>query len=81
MESLLPPVERAATGEIPIAITLVHYTYVFGQTGAPLDYVRLSKILGGGNYIALNNKTPHPTRENCSSTISWVTKALKSWPN
>jgi iron(III) transport system substrate-binding protein len=40
VESLLPPVERAATGEIPIAITLVHYTYVFGQTGA----LRLCKI-------------------------------------
>ena len=60
VESLLPPVERAATGEIPIAITLVHYTYVFGQTGAPLDYVRLPKMLGDGNYIALNNKAPHP---------------------
>jgi iron(III) transport system substrate-binding protein len=60
VESLLPPVERAATGEIPIAITLVHYTYVFGQTGAPLDYVRLPKMLGDGNYIALNNKAPRP---------------------
>src|SRR5918993_621956 len=49
-----------ATDEIPIAITLVHYTYVFGQSGAPLDYVRLPKMLGDGNYIALNNKAPRP---------------------
>jgi ABC-type Fe3+ transport system substrate-binding protein len=55
----LAPVERAATGEIPIAITPVHYTYIFGQTGAPLDYVRLPKMLGDGNYIALNNKALH----------------------
>jgi hypothetical protein len=27
---------------------------------APLDYVRLPKMLGDGNYIALNNKAPHP---------------------
>jgi iron(III) transport system substrate-binding protein len=32
-ESLLPPVERAITGEVPIAITLLHYTYVFSQKG------------------------------------------------
>ena len=58
-ESLLPPVERAATGETPIAITLVHYTYVFGQKGAPLDYVRLPQFLGDGNYVGLANKAPH----------------------
>ena len=60
VESLLPPVERASTGEIPIAITLVHYTYVFGQKGAPLDYVRLPRMLGDSNYVALSNKAPHP---------------------
>lgn len=58
-ESLLPPVERAATGEVPIAITLVHYTYVFGQKGAPLDYVRLPQFLGDGNYVGLAAKAPH----------------------
>lgn len=58
-ESLLPPVERAATGETPIAITLVHYAYVFGQKGAPLDYVRLPQFLGDGNYVGLAAKAPH----------------------
>jgi iron(III) transport system substrate-binding protein len=73
VESLLPPVERAATGEIPIAITLVHYTYVFGQTGA----LRLCKIAENARrrqFIALNNKAPIPTPENCSLTISWMPK-------
>jgi len=60
VESLLPPVERASSGEIPIAITLVHYAYVFGQKGAPLDYVRLPRMLGDSNYAALSNKAPHP---------------------
>lgn len=59
-ESLLPPVERAVSGEVPIAITLLHYTYVFSQKGAPLDYVRTPRLLGDGNYVALANKAPHP---------------------
>ena len=60
VESLLPPVERAVTGEIPIAITLLHYTHVFRQKGAPLDYVRTPRLLGDGNYVALAAKAPHP---------------------
>jgi iron(III) transport system substrate-binding protein len=59
-ESLLPPVERAVSGEVPIAITLLHYTYVFSQKGAPLDYVRMPRLLGDANYVALANKSPHP---------------------
>lgn len=59
-ESLLPPVERAVSGEVPIAITLLHYTYVFSQKGAPLDYVRMPRLLGDANYVALGAKAPHP---------------------
>ena len=59
-ESLLPPVERAISGEVPIAITLLHYTYVFSQKGAPLDYVRMPRLLGDANYVALAGKAPHP---------------------
>lgn len=59
-ESLLPPVERAVTGEVPIAITLLHYTYVFSQKGAPLDYARVPRLLGDGNYVALASRAPHP---------------------
>ena len=60
-ESLLPPVERAITGEVPIAITLLHYTYVFSQKGAPLDYVQMPRLLGDGNYVGLASKAPHPS--------------------
>ena len=45
VESLLPAAERAATGETPIAITYVKYAYIYGQRGAPLDYVRLGKMM------------------------------------
>jgi ABC-type Fe3+ transport system substrate-binding protein len=48
VESLLPAAERVSTGETPIAITYVKYAYIFGQRGAPLDYVRLGKMMGDG---------------------------------
>jgi len=59
VESLLPSAERVATGETPIAITYVKYAYMFGKKGAPLDYVRLPKMMGDGHYIGLASKAPH----------------------
>ena len=59
VESLLPAAERVATGETPIAITYVKYVHIFGQRGAPLDYVRLGKFMGDGHYLGLGNKAPH----------------------
>ncbi|HXG50166.1 MAG TPA: extracellular solute-binding protein [candidate division Zixibacteria bacterium] len=60
VESLLPAVERVTTGETPIAITYVKYVVTFGKKGAPLDYVRLGKMMGDGHYLGLGNKAPHP---------------------
>jgi iron(III) transport system substrate-binding protein len=60
VESLLPAAERVATGETPIAITYVKYAYIFGQKGAPLDYVRLPRMMGDGHYIPLSSKPAHP---------------------
>ena len=59
VESLLPAAERVATGETPIAITYVKYVYIYGQRGAPLDYLRLGKFMGDGHYLGLNAKAPH----------------------
>ena len=59
VESLLPAAERVSTGETPVAITYVKYAYIFGQKGAPLDYVRLPKMMGDGHYIGLAAKAPH----------------------
>ena len=60
VESLLPAARRVTSGETPIGITYIKYTYVFGKEGAPLDYVRMPKMLGDGHYITLSNKAPHP---------------------
>jgi iron(III) transport system substrate-binding protein len=60
VESLLPAAERVATGETPIAITYIKYVYIFGQRGAPLDYLRLGKFMGDGHYLTLGSKAPHP---------------------
>jgi iron(III) transport system substrate-binding protein len=61
VESLLPAAERATTGETPIALSWVKYVYIFHQrSGAPLDYVRLPKMLGGGHFLALSSKSPYP---------------------
>ncbi|MBI4522489.1 MAG: extracellular solute-binding protein [Deltaproteobacteria bacterium] len=60
VESLLPAAERVTTGETPLAITYVKYAFIFGKRGAPLDYVRLGKMLGEGNYALLGNKSAHP---------------------
>jgi len=58
VESLLPAAERVSTGETPIAITYVKYVFIYGQKGAPLDYVRLGRMMGDGHYLALSNKAP-----------------------
>ena len=60
VESMLPAGERVTTGEMPIAITFVKYVFTNGRQGAPLDYVRLERMLGDCHFAVLNNKAPHP---------------------
>ncbi len=60
LESLQPAAERVTTGETPVAITYIKYAFVYGQTGAPLEYVRQGKMLGDSQYIALSNKASRP---------------------
>ncbi len=60
VESLLPAARRVTSGETPIGITYIKYAYIYGKQGAPLDYVRLPKMLGDGHYITLSNKAVHP---------------------
>ena len=60
VESMLPASERVASGEIPIALTFVKFAYSAAQSGAPLDYVRVEKMLGDSHFAVLNNKAPHP---------------------
>jgi iron(III) transport system substrate-binding protein len=60
-ESFAPSAERVSTGETPIAISLVRYVVTFAETGAPVEYVRLGKMLSTGQYLALSNKAPRPS--------------------
>lgn len=59
-ESFAPSAERVSTGETPIAISLVRYVVTFAETGAPVDYVRMNKMLSTGQYLGLNHKAPRP---------------------
>ena len=61
VESMLPASERMATGEIPIGLTFVKYAYTAAKGGAPLDYVRLDKMLGDAHFAVLSNKAPRPS--------------------
>jgi len=59
-ESFIPAAERVTGGEGLMAITYVIYAFTYAQKGAPVDYVRLGKMLGDGHYAILSNKAPHP---------------------
>src|SRR5690242_13443748 len=60
VESFAPAAERVSTGETPIAISLIRYTVTYADKGAPVDYVRLGKMLSTGQYLALSKKPNHP---------------------
>jgi iron(III) transport system substrate-binding protein len=59
VESMLPASERVATGEIPVGLTFVKFAYSAAQSGAPLDYVRVDKMLGDSHFVVLSSKAPH----------------------
>jgi iron(III) transport system substrate-binding protein len=61
VESMLPVSERVANGEIPIGLTFVKFAYSGVQSGAPLDYVRVDRMLGDSHFVVLSNKAPHPS--------------------
>ena len=46
VESYIPAAERVITAETPIAIAFVRYVYLYGQKGAPLDYVQVGQNVG-----------------------------------
>lgn len=59
-ESFLPVAQKVIVGEYPLGISYVKYVYVFGQEGAPLDYVRLNPVLAEAHHVAIGVKAPHP---------------------
>jgi iron(III) transport system substrate-binding protein len=60
VESLLPAAERVAAGEATAGVSYIKFTYLFGQKGAPVDYMRAEKMSGEGSYIMLATQPPHP---------------------
>jgi ABC-type Fe3+ transport system substrate-binding protein len=60
VEGVLNAAERATTGETPLAISYLKYVATFGQKGAPLDYVRMDKMLGHSHAIALSSTSHRP---------------------
>src|SRR5918996_223780 len=60
VEGVLNGAERVTTGETPIAITYLKYVVIFGQKGAPMDYVRMDKMLGHRHAVQLSNRALHP---------------------
>lgn len=60
VESVSPAADRVVSGETPIAIAFVKFAYEYGQKGAPVDYVRLGKMLGDSHYVGISNKASHP---------------------
>lgn len=58
-ESFIPAAQKIISGEALAGITYVKYVHIFGKEGAPLDYVRLPKMLADGHHVAIAAKAPH----------------------
>ena len=60
VESFIPSAQKVMSGEALAGITYVKYVHIFGKDGAPLDYVRLPKMLADGHHVGIQASAPHP---------------------
>ncbi len=60
VESFIPSAQKIISGEALAGITYVKYVHTYGRDGAPLDYVRLPKMLAEGHVAAISARAPHP---------------------
>ena len=60
VESFIPSAQKIISGEALAGITYVKYVALYGKDGAPLDYVRLPKMLAEGHVAAISARAPHP---------------------
>ncbi len=61
VESFILSAQKILSGEALAGITQVKYVFSYGKAGAPLDYVRLPKMLAEGHVAAIAAKPPHPS--------------------
>jgi iron(III) transport system substrate-binding protein len=59
VESFTPSTRKIISGEALAGISYVRHVYTHGKKGAPLDYVRLPKMLAEGQNAAISVKAPH----------------------
>jgi iron(III) transport system substrate-binding protein len=60
VESFIPSAQKILSGEALAGISYVKYVQIYGREGAPLDYVRLPKMLAEGHAAAIAAKPAHP---------------------
>ena len=61
VESFIPSAQKVTSGEALAGITYLKYVHIFGKDGAPLDYVRLPRMLADSHQIGIHAKAPHPS--------------------
>jgi iron(III) transport system substrate-binding protein len=60
VESITPASQRILSGEVPLGFAFIKVIVIYGKKGAKLDYVKVDKMLGNGQYIGISSKPPHP---------------------
>lgn len=60
VDSITPAAQKILSGEVPVGFTFTKYIVIYGKEGAKLDYVKVDKMLGDGQYIGISSKPPHP---------------------
>lgn len=61
VESFIPAAQKVISGEALAGISYIKYAYIYGKDGAPLDYVRLPRMLAEGHNAAIAVRAPHPS--------------------
>jgi iron(III) transport system substrate-binding protein len=59
-DSITPASQKILTGEVPIGFVFTKYIAIYGKEGAKLDYVKVDKMLGDGQYMGISSKPQHP---------------------
>lgn len=60
VDSITPASQKILTGEVPIGFAFTKYIVIYGKEGAKLDYVKVDKMLGDGQYMGVSSKPQHP---------------------